>query len=126
MLPNFGYSQCYKWIFLIKSLTDFGKIIADTPNTERIILMNFLKHPKKMIAVGFGKLTLKIISVVLLRKKNCKNKRAMERATRQHHCPLALRGAIVGQHLGGSSNSEISRSLNVSVRILKLTNYHEI
>lgn len=38
----------------------------------------------------------------------------MDRVNRQKHCHLALRGAIVGQHLGGLSNSEISRSLNVN------------
>lgn len=33
----------------------------------------------------------------------------MNRATRQKHCPMALRGAIVGQHLA-------AQSLDVSVK----------
>lgn len=40
----------------------------------------------------------------------------MNRATRQKHCPMALRGAIVGQHLAGKSYVKIAQSLNVSVK----------
>lgn len=39
----------------------------------------------------------------------------MERLNRQKHLNMALRGAIVGQYLAGSSRAKISRSLNVSV-----------
>ncbi len=39
----------------------------------------------------------------------------MERVNRQKHCHLALRAGIIGQHLGGLSNGQTSRSLNVSV-----------
>lgn len=39
----------------------------------------------------------------------------MERLNRQKHLNMALRGAIVGQHLAGVSRVKISRSLQVSV-----------
>lgn len=39
----------------------------------------------------------------------------MERLNRQKHLSMALRGAIVGQHLAGLSRAQIARSLNVSV-----------
>lgn len=40
----------------------------------------------------------------------------MNRATRQKHCPMALRDAIVGQYLAGKTYEAISQSLNVSVK----------
>lgn len=39
----------------------------------------------------------------------------MERLNRRKHCHLELRAGIVGQHLAGSSNGNIARSLDVSV-----------
>lgn len=39
----------------------------------------------------------------------------MERLNRQKHLSMALRGAIIGQHLAGSSRAQIARSLHVSV-----------
>lgn len=39
----------------------------------------------------------------------------MIRINRRKHLRIPQRGAIIGQHLGGLSNGQISRSLNVSV-----------
>lgn len=43
----------------------------------------------------------------------------MERLNRQKHCHLALRAGIVAQHMAGSSNVSISRSLDVSVSLFE-------
>lgn len=39
----------------------------------------------------------------------------MIRLNRRKHLTVPQRGAIIGQHFGGLSNGQISRSLNVSV-----------
>ncbi|KAJ6648488.1 Transposable element Tcb1 transposase [Pseudolycoriella hygida] len=39
--------------------------------------------------------------------------------SKQKHCPMELRGAIVGQHLAGRTYDEISQSLKVSIKTVK-------
>lgn len=43
----------------------------------------------------------------------------MDRPNRRQHLKMELRGAIVGQKIGGSSNKDIAQSLNVSVISLR-------